>query len=181
LAAAVKTAAWSPVDASRGVRLAVAAVDAAYRPVTAAAPAAERRGWAAELPEADPGRRALLASWIAWADRPDAGTSGRRRLPAAALAVGDVDICLLPGEPFLAADSRLAAGGGRTMTLGYFDDVAGYLPAADDYPAGGYEVVDAHRYYGMPAPFERGTLERLTAEAAALRAGLAGDGAGGRP
>ncbi|SKF62524.1 Uncharacterised protein [Mycobacteroides abscessus subsp. abscessus] len=44
----------------------------------------------------------------------------------------------------------------------------GYLPSAHEYPLGGYEVVDAHRYYGMPAGFSRGSLEALVDVAAGL-------------
>jgi hypothetical protein len=55
------------------------------------------------------------------------------------------------------------------MTLGYADDCPGYFPAGrEEYPDGGYEVEDAHRYYGAPAPFAAGSLERLVEVAASL-------------
>jgi neutral ceramidase len=47
------------------------------------------------------------------------------------------------------------------LVTGYTGDCPGYLPDAEAYAHGGYEVTDAHRYYGMPAPFARGGAERL--------------------
>jgi hypothetical protein len=41
------------------------------------------------------------------------------------------------------------------------DGVPGYIPAADAYPTGGYEVAEAHRYYGLPGAFARGSAEAL--------------------
>ncbi len=57
------------------------------------------------------------------------------------------------------------------MVAGYSDGVAGYLPTADAYPEGGYEVDDACMYYAMPAPFRRGSLEAVTAAARRLLEG----------
>ena len=37
----------------------------------------------------------------------------------------------------------------------------GYIPPRDAYPAGGYEVAEAHRYYGLPAAFAPGSAETL--------------------
>jgi len=52
--------------------------------------------------------------------------------------------------------------------LGYCDGVSGYLPTADEYESGGYEVCDAHRYYGMPGPYAQGSAERLADAAISL-------------
>lgn len=175
LAAAVQTADASPLDARGGVRLQTSEVVASYRPLTTEPPRTQQLRWQAELADTDPGNRALLASWIDWANRSEAGTSGQYRLPVAVLQVGEADICLLPGEPFLSAELALR-GSGPTMVAGYYADVPGYLPSAPEYQRGGYEVLDAHRYYGMPAPFAVGTLEQLVAAVVDLR--LAGNSHG---
>lgn len=174
LAGAIREAAWCPLPAHHGVRLHTAEVDASYRPLTTEPPLTQCRTWQAEAETADPGTRALLTSWIDWAVRPDAGTSGRHPLPVALLQVGGFELCLLPGEPFLSADLALR-GNGATMVAGYFCDVPGYLPSSVEYHRGGYEVLDAHRYYGMPAPFTVGTLEQLVAAVVGLRAERVGD------
>lgn len=169
LARAVLAAEWRPVPAAGGVQLRTARVDAAYGPLTRDDPRRQREVWQAELAGADAGTRALLTSWIAWAERPDAGSAGRYPLPVALLGLGEAELVLLPGEPFLSADLALR-GDGPTMVVGYYCDVPGYLPSSPEYSRGGYEVLDAHRYYGMPAPFAPGTLERLVDEVDALRA-----------
>lgn len=126
-----------------------------------------RASWLAEREDADPGVRAVLDCWIDWSHRRDAGRADTLTAPVGWLGVGGVDVYLLPGEPFLAADRALTAEG-RALALGYFEDVRGYFPGAGDYALGGYEVIDAHRYYGEPAPFARGSLEALVDAARAL-------------
>jgi hypothetical protein len=54
------------------------------------------------------------------------------------------------------------------MVTGYTNGCPGYLPAKDEYKFGGYEVLDAHRYYGMPAPFAAGSAEQLVQAAVDL-------------
>ena len=87
----------------------------------------------------------------------------------AALDLGGAALATLPGEPFLWASDELASVRPHLMVAGYSDGVAGYLPTADAYPEGGYEVDDACMYYAMPAPFRRGSLEAVTAAARRLR------------
>jgi hypothetical protein len=47
-----------------------------------------------------------------------------------------------------------------------------YLPPACEYELEGYEVFEAHRYYGIPGPSAPGSVERLAETAIALAAGL---------
>jgi hypothetical protein len=85
------------------------------------------------------------------------------------LDLGGVAVVTLPGEPFLAVAEAVKAAAERpVLVLGYADGVPGYLPTAEEYPYGGYEVVDAHRYYGMRAAFAPGAAERITAVAVGL-------------
>jgi neutral ceramidase len=133
--------------------------------------AAERDEWtrlAATLP---PERSALYETWAGWADEwlaaPErmSAWSGRVGL----LTIGDLRIATLPGEPFLAVADRVRGRlGDQTLVLGYCDGVSGYLPTADEYRHGGYEVSDAHRYYGMAGPFAPGSAERLADAAVSL-------------
>ncbi|HET7725281.1 MAG TPA: alkaline ceramidase [Propionibacteriaceae bacterium] len=126
--------------------------------------AAERDEWARLAAGLPPERSALYETWVAWAD----DWLARGAEPAGWLArvslvsLGDVQVAALPGEPFLAvADQVRARLGERTLVLGYCDGVSGYLPTSEEYAYGGYEVCDAHRYYGMPGPYGQGSAERL--------------------
>lgn len=122
------------------------------------------RSWMAEASDAE---GAVYSAWIDWARRPDAGTSGVLPGSVTAFRWGELSAVFLPGEPFLAAAVALGAelGPGAVMAFGYANGCPGYLPSADAYDDGGYEVEDAHRYYGVPAPFRRGTAEAVVAEA----------------
>lgn len=137
-------------------------------PVTLALQALDRdlvseqvRGWRAEL-SADPPHASLLTTWLEWADRlpPEPPTSWAGRVGV--LEWGTLRLVTLPGEPFLAAAEQLADGRSEpVIVLGYCDGVPGYLPTRSEYPLGGYEVEDAHRYYSMPTGFAPGSLEQL--------------------
>lgn len=148
----------------------------------------DRESWAESASSSAPPLAALYRAWVAWADemlgqgprvRRDAG------LPPAdpqgsteqdgwhgsvsLLDLGGVAVVALPGEPFLAVAEAVKAAADRpVLVLGYADGVPGYLPTAEEYPYGGYEVVDAHRYYGMRAAFAPGAAERITAVAVGL-------------
>ncbi|MFE6735934.1 hypothetical protein [Microbacterium sp. NPDC057650] len=128
--------------------------------------AADVRAWQDELARGT-ARAALLEEWLRWAEHRPHGAHWDGRVSV--IAVGALRIVCLPCEPFLAASERLrAAYDGPVLVLGYCDGVAGYLPDEDEYEHGGYEAADAHRYYGMPAPFARGSLERVIAAAEPL-------------
>jgi hypothetical protein len=158
-----------PADAPGPVRAAGAVVRLAYDLPSLDDVAADRRRWARERTDVEPAGRALLDVWVAWADR---WLTGVPR-PAHHLAVvtvlrwGGALVVALPGEPFAAAASSVRASAGRVddgvvpVVAGYSNGCPGYLPSADEYATGGYEVEDAHRYYGAPGPFAAGSLERL--------------------
>ena len=79
-----------------------------------------------------------------------------------AFRIGGLTIVCLPGEPFLRSAEAIAAQvAGNCIVLGYSDDCPGYFPTVEEYAHGGYEVDDAHRYYGMPGPFRSGAAEHL--------------------
>ncbi|MFC4138465.1 MULTISPECIES: alkaline ceramidase [unclassified Microbacterium] len=127
---------------------------------------ADVRAWRDELARGT-ARTTLLEEWLRWAENRPQGTGWTGRVST--ISAGALRIACLPGEPFLAASDRLrAAHDGPVLVLGYCDGVAGYLPDEAEYAHGGYEVADAHRYYGMPAPFARGSLERVIEAAAEI-------------
>ncbi|MEN0022921.1 MAG: neutral/alkaline non-lysosomal ceramidase N-terminal domain-containing protein [Microbacterium sp.] len=167
LAAALSSVDPAPIDAgpvgfaSAGVTLDIAAE-------SDDTVALQVEGWQREIADGT-GRSALLDRWLRWArERPSSPASswvGR----VSVISCGALRIIALPGEPFLSAADRLRAGhDGPTIVLGYCDGVPGYLPDESAYALGGYEVVDAHRYYAMPGPFARGSLEAVVDVAAAL-------------
>ncbi len=62
----------------------------------------------------------------------------------------------MPGEMFVQYGldfDRQAAG--PVISLGCTNGMHDYVPAAADYPYGGYEVSEAHRYYGA-LPYSSG-------------------------
>lgn len=121
---------------------------------------------------------AMVDTWIRWTDgaladvAPQPEWTGR----VSAIDLGPLLLVALPGEPFLATgrriEERLADLAPNTpravVVLGYADGVPGYVPPAEAYPDGGYEVELAYEYYAMPGPFPRGCAEDL--EDAAVRA-----------
>nr|WP_231748015.1 alkaline ceramidase [Auraticoccus cholistanensis] len=134
-----------------------------------AAVSADVERWRRRARQAPAGERALLASWIDWAEH--RVPADRYTVPVALLGLGDLSLALLPGEPFWrTAEELTAALPGDVVVLGYADDCPGYLPTREEYQHGGYEVADAHRYYGMPAPFAPGSAERLVASVVSLAA-----------
>lgn len=129
--------------------------------------------WEAQSARAEPARAALLRSWAGWGRRqlfapaPLAPWSGS----VTALRWGPAVVVALPGEPFAAAAHEIRAHadpGDTVLVAGYSDGCPGYLPPAGEYAHGGYEVEEAHRYYGLPGPFAEGASEQLVAAATPL-------------
>lgn len=123
------------------------------------------------------GKSARLAHALPDTPRPD------WKARVSAFRWGPAVIVALPGEPFtwaaLEIRRQLAslADAEVVIVLGYSDGCPGYFPACGEYARGGYEVEQAHHYYGMPGPFARGTLERLTRTAVQLARSLRTGGA----
>jgi hypothetical protein len=133
----------------------------------AAAPAELAARWRAERIAAAPARAVVLDHWIRWADaiapRPLEPWVARVSL----LAWGGVPVVALPGEIF--AESALAIrrrlGGRPALVLAYAEGNPGYIPPLNEFAHGGYEVDEAHRYYGLPATFAPGSAEALVGAA----------------
>lgn len=136
-------------------------------------PTAMARRWSAKLDNAEPGRAAVLRNWIAWAET----TAGKPKNPlvarVSALDWGGLPILAMPGEIFAETSLTIRARGlGQQpgFVLAFAEDNPGYLPPASEYAAGGYEVEEAHRFYGQPNCFARGSAELLAAASAELAA-----------
>jgi hypothetical protein len=86
--------------------------------------------------------------------------TGELAVPLAVVGLGDLALCAIPGEPFLASAQqlRLLCRGSHaaTLLLGCTNGYRGYLPTADRFGTAGYEV--------LVTPFAQGTAERLIAE-----------------
>lgn len=67
-----------------------------------------------------------------------------------ALRIGDIAIVGLPGEVFVEYQLRIreCSPFAHTLVLAYANGNIGYVPTADAFPQGGYEVDTAIRYYG---------------------------------
>lgn len=138
---------------------------------------ADRARWQRDRSSVDAAQQALLDAWISWADDQlsrDASGPVWYDASVSVLWWGGVTVVTLPGEPFAAAAGavrRLAEQvrpGTVTVIAGYSNGCPGYLPTRAEYERGGYEVADAHRYYGAPGPFVAGSLELLLQRAADL-------------
>ena len=168
LAAGLEAAPWAPIEAGAATAVSERLVFD-YEPLTQARVDARRAEWEDQLADADPGQRAVLACWIAWAEdwRPE-WLAERWAGRVTRIDLGGATVVALPGEPFLWAADTLMGVRPHVMVVGYADGVAGYLPTSDAYPEGGYEVEDACMYYAMPAPFARGSLEHAVKVARSL-------------
>jgi hypothetical protein len=131
--------------------------------------------WNAELAEADPTRAAILAMWLQWAANTQGLQSSRSEATVAAHRWGDAVLSFLPGEPFveMALDIRRATQLDHLLTAGYSGGVPGYVPYPPDaYRDGGYEIEEAHRFYGRPGVFEPVVGSRIVEAAVAAMAAV---------
>ena len=122
------------------------------------------------MEDAPPGQRALLRTWIDWAEARDSTGGDQLDGDGDSSAAGRMLLLVaLPGEPFLACAEHIQeAFATPVVVAAYSNGCPGYFPTSDEYDHGGYEVTDAHRYYGMPAPFQQGSAEQLVATAVKL-------------
>jgi hypothetical protein len=126
-------------------------------------PALARR-WRAEQETAGPARAALLGHWIDWAESAPPPPFAPLAERVSLLHWGKVPIVALPGELFAQTGLSIRDRLGRdrpAFVLAYAEDVPGYIPPASEFPHGGYEVEEAHRFIGMPATFARGSAAAL--------------------
>ena len=134
--------------------------------------------WRQKAIASDAAWRALYECWADWA-----GTIALRPLSPLSVRVSVLDwagmrLSFLPGEMFVRSALTIRGESARLhLVTSFADGVPGYIPPAEEYAFGGYEVLEAHRYYGQPAAFAPGSAERI--EAAALELGRQIDMAAG--
>lgn len=130
--------------------------------------------WAEHAVDAPPEHRALYDIWARWAEQTRPSENAEWAARVTVYRWGPAVVIALPGEPFNLASREIrrrveeSTGAHAVLVLGYSDGCPGYLPSEGEYPLGGYEVTEAHRYYGMPGPFAAGSLERLIDSVALL-------------
>ncbi len=80
--------------------------------------------------------------------------------------LGDYVFVFLAGEIFSVTGTRIRALSKKLTLLpvSYMAPLVGYLPDQKAIQQGGYEVDDAWRFYGHPAPFASDSEQRLVAE-----------------
>lgn len=98
--------------------------------------------------------RQLFEGLVGWAeDYVKASREGGNQTQAfdiQAIRIGNMAVVGYPGEMFVDYQLVLEAGSpfDRTLAVAYSNGCIGYVPTADAYPAGGYEVEQAFKYYG---------------------------------
>jgi neutral ceramidase len=182
LAGTLRDSDWSSSAAMNEHPVAAAFEEFTLRldPLDDAPPDVLAEEWRRRLPGVGDGEAAVLDEWIAWSQRPLVGLPAMWSGSVTALRWGPVVVVCLPGEPFLALGTAISAQSTSALCLvvGYANGCPGYLPTADAYTDGGYEVRDAHRYYGMPAPFAIGSGEAVGEAAVRAMTRVEGTGSG---
>jgi neutral ceramidase len=126
--------------------------------------------WRGELASADPVRATILGCWIDWAERFDGVAPGQWTGRVTVLDWGGVPIVALPGEIFAETglSIREACAGRPALIVSYAEGTPGYIPPVSEFAFGGYEVEEAHRFFGMPGTFAPGSAEALAETARKL-------------
>jgi neutral ceramidase len=126
------------------------------------APATQAAKWRKERETAEPLRAQLLSHWIAWAEGPACTAPVDWMARVSVLSWGPVDIVTMPGEIFAETGLAIKSRAKRpTLTLAYGEGCPGYIAPQSEWISGGYEIAEAHRFYGMAGPFAAGAAERL--------------------
>lgn len=121
--------------------------------------------WRRRAAQSDAAWAALYESWVGWAEHYHGKPLGDWRARVSVLHWPGVTLVGLPGEIFaetaLNIRARIDASGQPSFIMGFCEGTPGYIPPAGEYQFGGYEVAEAHRYYGLPATFATGSAEKL--------------------
>ena len=70
-------------------------------------------------------------------------------IPIQVMRIGEVGIVAIPGEAFVELGQSIKAVGKHIMVASYANGNIGYIPTAQAYQEGGYEVDSAYQYYGL--------------------------------
>jgi hypothetical protein len=96
-------------------------------------------------------------------------------VPVQALRLSDVAIVGVAGELFVEIQLAIkrASPFAATLVAAYSNGCIGYLPVADAYPDGGYEVDHSYKGYRLPAAIAPGAAEKVAETAIELLRDLA--------
>ena len=106
----------------------------------------------------------LEVIWANWAEKHMGRDLSPLKARITALKWGSVGIIELPGEIFAETAMEIReklAQKDPLFILAYADDNPGYIPPESDYLRGGYEIDEAHRFYGLGATIAPKTAEHL--------------------
>lgn len=109
-------------------------------------------------------KKAIFEVWIEWAQNFMDKNLDPMPVRCTALNWGGASLVALPGEIFSETALRITqsiSSGYPVFLLSYADDNPGYIPPNSEYEYGGYEINEAHRFYGLGAAFAPGSAERL--------------------
>lgn len=133
------------------------------------------RQWREQAMTADRAWATLYRHWAIWAETtardPLIPWTGR----VTGFGWGGLPLLFVPGEVFATAALQIRSKLPSRKTpfiVSLADGVPGYIPSEEAYSSGGYEVAEAHRYYGLPGAFARGSAEALVAAALRVAAPL---------
>lgn len=121
------------------------------------------------LAHSDADKAFIYEVWIDWARKRMATDIEPLEVRCTSLYWGGSVLIGLPGEVFAQSALRLRDSIARegmaaecpVFIIAYADDNPGYIPPSDEYRFGGYEIDEAHRFYGLGATFAPGSAERL--------------------
>ena len=97
-------------------------------------------------------------------------------VPVQAVRINDVAIVGVAGELFVEIQLAIkqASPFPSTLVAAYSNGCVGYLPVADAYPDGGYEVDHSYKGYRLPAAIAPGAAEKVAETAIGLLRDLVG-------
>ncbi|MGQ7847508.1 hypothetical protein ACUNV4_23660 [Granulosicoccus sp. 3-233] len=126
------------------------------------------RLWQDKLRNADPARANLLHHWIQWAEQDPSAPLTPWPARTSLVYWGRISLIALPGEQFATVAiqlrkllQELTGRSEVSFVLPYAEGNPGYICPDDAFDQGGYEPDEAHRYYGQPASFAPGSVDRL--------------------
>jgi len=115
------------------------------------------------------GPRRVARARLAWADEALAqrSMSATQEFSLQALALGPLVLLGMEGEIFARYQLDIEAAAEPTLVCGYANGCIGYVPTADEYARGGYEIDEAYKVYPsvrMIAPESEGLIREAAAD-----------------
>jgi len=137
-----------------------------------------RQHWQAErvLAAARGDSLEMIDRLLAWSEQVDLA-SPQTQVAVEVQAYGLADqhsLVFLPGESFVETALEIQqACGVPSLVASYCNQVVGYIPHPTAYPQGGYEVDQAYRTFGYPAPYRpEASLQLMKAGSHAVQTAL---------